>query len=102
MEKQNTNILDAEYSKQHQNMHSDKEQQSGQNMQQSISYESKTKPKVKVILEFPEDTEEAKQSESEFISLLKKLYLEKVLKSYMQEEELALESSTTKEDKSYE
>lgn len=73
-------------------------------MQQSISYESKTKPKVKVILEFPEDTEEAKQSESEFISLLKKLYLEKVLKSYMQEEESALKSSSTKvkEDESHE
>lgn len=66
-------------------------------MQQNLSYQSKTKPEVKVVLEFTEYAEESKHAESEFVSLLKKKYLEKVFKGYGQEEESALESSTTKE-----
>lgn len=95
---------ETEYSYQKGNSHSSKEQQSGQSMQKSISFQSESNQKVQVILEFPEPTKEAKQAESEFIGLLKAVYLEKILKSYMQEEESALESISTidKEDNSHE
>lgn len=47
-------------------------------MQKSISFQSESNPKVQVILEFPKVTKESKQAESEFISLLKSVYLEKL------------------------
>ena len=95
---------ETEYSYQNENSQSSKEQQSRQSMQKSISFQSGSNPKVQVILEFPEVTKESKQAESEFIGLLKSVYLEKILKSYMQEEESALESISTidKEDNSHE
>ncbi|MBQ7942764.1 MAG: hypothetical protein IJ326_01745 [Lachnospiraceae bacterium] len=96
LKRNNNQKQGTEYSKQQKNKHSDKEVQGGQNMQQSKIYQSKIKPEVRVILEFPKPTAESQQAESEFIGLLKSLYLEKFLKNYMQEEESALESLSTK------
>lgn len=87
VEKEKSYKVNEEYPQRVENIHSDEELLHEQNMKKNIVYQSKNKSKVKVILEFAEVTEEAKKAENEFISLLKSVYLDKVLKNYMQEEE---------------